>query len=259
MTSRPLLAGAVAVLLSTAAAFAADLPARTAPPPVVPVAPVFTWTGFYVGVNAGYGWSASKNATYTGTDNYLALAPGVPGAVGVSNDGFIGGAQAGYNYQIGAFVIGAEADIQYSDLKSTGVVAADLATSSVKRDLNWFGTVRARAGYAVDRLLVYGTGGLIYGETKLDNTITGNGIANGTFWTGSKSDTAVGWTVGAGAEYAITNNFTAKVEYLYYDLGTTRVDALPDGTTAAALPGVAGSLKADNRGNIIRAGLNYKF
>ena len=114
----------------------------------MPIAPAFTWTGFYVGVNAGYGWTASKTTRYVGTPDYVALGSLVPQSAGLSNDGFVGGAQAGYNYQMGAFVLGAEADIQYADLKKSASVSAPLATSTIDRNLDWFGTVRLRAGCA---------------------------------------------------------------------------------------------------------------
>jgi outer membrane immunogenic protein len=212
---------AVTTALGTAA-HAADLPTRMAPPaPVVAAVPVFTWTGFYAGVNAGYGWNANDDDVVIGGTTYEADDEG----------GFVGGGQVGYNYQIGSFVLGAEADIQYADIG--GDNDFDGILNSDDDDESWFGTVRARAGVAFDRALVYATGGLAYGEVS-------NGFT-------SSDDVSVGWTIGAGVEYAFTNNLTAKVEGLYVNLEQDDDD----------LPVVAG--KDETEFGVIRAGLNYKF
>ncbi|MBB4040991.1 outer membrane immunogenic protein [Microvirga flocculans] len=171
---KKILLSSVALLGLATGAVAADLPSRRAPAPVVAAVPVFTWTGFYVGVNAGFGWSTNDSVTIAG----------VPYAVD-DEAGFVGGAQAGYNYQIGSFVVGLEGDIQYADFGGDHVV--------FDRD-DWFGTVRARAGVAFDRALVYATGGFAF------------------------ADDANGWTVGGGLEYAFTNNLSAKIEGLYVSL-----------------------------------------
>jgi len=213
--------------LSTAlgtAAQAADLPVRSAPPaPVVASAPVFTWTGFYVGVNAGYGWNANDDDV---------VIPGVGTFEADDEGGFVGGGQIGYNHQIGSFVLGAEADIQYADIGGDndfdGILNGDDGD-----DESWFGTVRARAGVAFDRALVYATGGLAYGEVS-------NGFS-------SPDDVSVGWTIGGGVEYAFTPNLTAKVEGLYVNLEQDDDD----------VPVVAG--QDETEFGVIRAGLNYKF
>ncbi|ALA17935.1 MULTISPECIES: outer membrane protein [unclassified Chelatococcus] len=248
-------AAAAALALSGAVAFAADLPSRTYTPPAEPLPPVFTWTGFYVGVNAGYGFSDSGNTRYVGDALYLdSVGVGdLPGSLSLKSEGFLGGAQVGYNYQFGAFVVGLEADIQYADMSDTGTSFAAAGFAEGKKELEWFGTLRARLGFAaMDRLLIFATGGLIYGDTKLTHSVfdtTGALLA-----VGSKSDTQAGWTIGGGLEYAFTNNLTAKAEYLYYDLGDTTAIApnVVDPTTVAVL-------KAKNRGSIVRVGLNYKF
>jgi outer membrane immunogenic protein len=214
---------ALATALGTAAQ-AADLPVRSAPPaPVVAAAPVFTWTGFYAGVNAGYGWNANDDDV---------VIPGV-GTFEVDDEGgFAGGGQIGYNHQIGSFVLGAEADIQYADIGGDndfdGILNGDDGD-----DESWFGTVRARAGVAFDRALVYATGGLAYGEVS-------NGFS-------SSDDVSVGWTIGGGVEYAFTPNLTAKVEGLYVNLEQDDDD----------VPVVAG--QDETEFGVIRAGLNYKF
>ncbi len=220
---KTLLAAGVATLALATSALAADLPSRKAPPPVAPVvyAPVFTWTGAYLGVNAGYGWGkVTKSGSFFNKPN-----------------GFVGGGQIGYNYQMGNIVLGAEADIQYSGLEAQAkadTTAIPVINGKLRPD--WFGTVRPRVGYAIDRTLLYVTGGLAYGNQKLSVDGLGSG-----------SNTSVGWTAGAGAEYAFTNNFTGKVEGLYVNLG--------DHTYTFTTPAV----KAGTEFGVVRAGLNYKF
>ncbi|MBB6168009.1 outer membrane protein [Chelatococcus composti] len=221
-----LLAGVAAagLIASGAAAFAADLPSRNvAPVAPAPVLPIFTWTGFYAGVNAGYGWGE------------FSKAPGFD-----DPDGFVGGAQIGYNYQIGQFVVGLETDIQYSDLsgKTRPVTFADGNVGVGRGEVEYFGTVRGRIGAAFDRALIYVTGGLAYGETKFRGLDTTAGLSF------SKSKTTAGWTIGGGLEYAFTDNITAKAEYLYVDLGDNRY---------------YGANKAETKFSVVRAGLNYKF
>ncbi|WP_112662928.1 outer membrane protein [Microvirga flavescens] len=227
-----LLAGVALVGLVGAAA-AADLPARkVAPAPIVPVVPAFTWTGFYVGVNAGYGWN---------TNNDNVFVPGI-GFVSSNNDGgFVGGGQIGYNYQIGQFVIGAETDIQYADIGGNNNNAVFVGNGAVlgfnnNSSDNYFGTVRVRAGYAFDRALIYATGGFAYGD------VAGNSFS---------SSSNGGWTVGGGVEYAFTNNLTAKLEGLYVNLDR--------GNDNLLLNNVAFGNNGNTEFGVVRAGLNYKF
>jgi outer membrane immunogenic protein len=214
---KKILLSSVALLGFTAGAIAADLPSRRAPAPMIAAVPVFTWTGFYVGVNAGYGW---------GTGNDRVFVPGVGFVGGGDDGGFVGGAQIGYNYQIGAFVLGVETDIQYADLGGDRNNVGLLGFDNEDGD-DYFGTVRARAGVAFDRALVYATGGFAYGDS------------NG------------GWTAGGGIEYAFTNNLTAKVEGLYVNLNNDR----------NRFDGVVGfdNGRNDTEFGVVRAGLNYKF
>ena len=151
-----LLAGTAALAIAASAAQAADLPSRYAPPPMVAAVPLFTWTGFYVGVNAGYGWNTNDSNTFI--DPVFGVVSG-----GGSDGGFVGGGQIGYNYQFSQFVIGLETDIQYADIgNGRGTFGQGFAGNN--NNGNWFGTVRARAGFAFDRALVYATGGLAYGD-----------------------------------------------------------------------------------------------
>ena len=195
----------LAICLATTTV-AADLPSRS--PPVAPTiyAPVFTWAGLYVGLNAGVGWGDSGGVIVTGPTAVSSASLG-----GGSSDGrFIGGAQIGYNWQSGAIVYGLETDIQYVD--TGGNVAWGPYTWWGGRgggDGAYFGTVRARIGYAFDRTLIYITGGLAYGGLNT-NPITGNSTSN------------AGWTIGGGVEYAFTHNWTVKIEGLYVDTGEGR-------------------------------------
>lgn len=210
------IAAGAGLALIASAAVAADLPRRTAPvAPAFTAAPVFTWTGFYAGVNAGYGFGKPTGAGSGIWDN---------------TDGFVGGGQIGYNQQFNQFVLGIETDLQGTGMsgKQSGAgVAGD------KSRIPYFGTVRARAGYAIDRFMPYVTGGFAYGGSHVVTAAVG------------KTDNVnYGWTIGGGVEYAFTNNITAKVEGLYVDL---------------ADKGVAGGRKYGNEFGVVRAGLNYKF
>ena len=212
-----LLSGVAALgLVAAGAASAADLPSRKGPVVAPVYVPVFTWTGFYVGANAGYGWG---NVNLNGWANNIG-----------NLDGFVGGGQIGYNYQMGQFVIGAEADIQGADLGTGRNVFGD----SVKTE--YFGTVRARVGVAFDRFMPYITGGWAYGNVKTSIPTLA--------FSSDRSHTG-GWTVGGGVEYAFTNNLIGGVEYLYVDLGEKNI--LGAGT------------KVGTDFSVVRARLSYKF
>ncbi len=251
---------ALAGLMAAGAVHAADLPARQGfvPAPVV-MAPAFMWTGLYAGVNAGYSFNDNKAST-VGTPGFVALGANVPGSLRTGKDGFIGGVQIGYNYQMGNIVLGVETDLQYIDGKrSSSFTSPALGglTTAAGSELNYLGTVRARLGLvASERLLIYATGGLAYGNP--DNTAAVVAVGPGALWGGGSDSTRFGYTVGAGAEYALTNNWTAKLEYLYYDLGRRTVTAGPLNAAATAT-GVAYQARFENTGSIVRAGVNYKF
>ncbi|WP_043752619.1 outer membrane protein [Methylobacterium nodulans] len=225
------------------AALAADLPRHAAPPPL-PVPPVFTWTGFYAGVNAGYGFGS-------GSDSFTDPTYGTI-STGGGRDGFVGGGQVGYNYQFtpgSGFVVGAEADIQGTTFgrSRTGLVGS-APFYDVGPSLDWFGTVRGRIGYAVDRILVYGTGGFAYGGGSLPSFAASyTGPLPGT--------TRTGWAAGGGVEYAITDRLSARLEGLYVNLDRGHRDTIYD-ATAGAYYGVAPDSSAFG---LVRAGLNYRF
>lgn len=255
-----LLASVGAFALLTGAAAAADLPVYQAEPAyVAPVA--YDWTGFYVGLNAGYGWADAdtRDASATNTDPASLFLPvgtfGSPDR-NSSLDGILGGLQAGYNFQFGNWVAGIEADIQASDLDETTSIAAVAVggpSQENRFELDYFGTVRGRIGYAFDTVLVYGTGGLAYGRAEARNTLT-SGFAPAT---PSISDTDkqnyVGYALGAGVEAAIGGSgWTVKAEYLYIDLGDERFNFNP-------APGLTTTSRVDLDMHVVRAGVNYRF
>ena len=201
---------------------AADLRAPSYKAPAY-VAPEFNWTGFYVGVNAGYGWGTSQ---WSGPANF-SLSP----------NGWLAGGTLGYNYQMGRFVLGIEGDIDYMNLKGTN--SSVVCTGCYFKD-TWLSTVRGRLGYAYDRWLPYLTGGLAYGNVYM----AGPGG-------GSENKTKAGWTAGAGVEYAFAGAWSAKLEYLYVDLGNA--------TCGMASCGLATDESVNFKASIVRAGLNYRF
>jgi outer membrane immunogenic protein len=258
---------AVASLLSVNA-FAADLSPRTYTKAPMMVDPGFNWSGFYVGGNVGYSWGSSGN-----TEAISRLNTGLVLFNATSrNDvnGVIGGGQIGYNWQSSNWLFGLEADFQGSGERgSSSIVCVACAddgtniTSTLKQKLDWFGTVRGRAGILVTpTVLLYGTGGLAYGDVKTGGSVTGNnglGVPITVAFPGTSS-TRAGWTAGAGVEGQISGNWTAKLEYLYMDLGT--VSAGPIALTGILVPvrtTAAAAYSSHFTDNILRVGVNYHF
>jgi outer membrane immunogenic protein len=254
----------VALMGLTVAAGAADLPARSMAPmaPVMSV-PVFSWSGFYAGLHAGYAFGESDIRTRGNAANTIANVNALarPPSLSFDQDGFMGGAQIGYNMQFGMFVAGVEADISYTDLSTTQSYSSPVTfgaalagtQSTFSQDLEYLGTVRARLGVAFDRTLVYVTGGLAYGDVSYDANFFNS--AGALQFAGRKSEVEVGYAVGAGVEYAFTNKLTLKAEYLYYDLGSRNV-------VVNAIPGVglnSYTSRFETDGHIARVGLNFKF
>lgn len=242
----------VGVLLSAVNfAWAADLPVAPAPQApavyVPPPPPPFSWTGVYGGVNGGYGF-ASSSGTATAT------VPGVGTATASSSataDGGVAGGQFGVNWQTGYLVLGAEGDMQWSGQSKTTISPSCAGACSFTETggIDWFATVRARVGAAFDRVLIYGTGGLAILNVTDNLSATGFGATANLV---SLSDTAIGFAAGAGVEYAITNNITAKIEYLYM-----QADASANGPIA--LVGGTVSDTATIKDSIVRAGVNFKY
>jgi outer membrane immunogenic protein len=284
--------GVALLLAGVVSAAAADMPTpvpiytKALPPPLVA-----SWTGWYVGVNAGgvFGGDPTTVATVPGfvfpalaftTPAGFAAATAANGVLGGNAGGFIGGGQFGYNWQLSsAFVTGFEADIQgVSDSHSANLTNNIqhptfpgnflFATMSTTKSLDYIGTVRGRLGWAATpTFLLYGTGGLAYGGVNSSASITG-GLTPPTFvanniWTSAAtiSNTRVGWTAGGGGEWKFASNWSAKFEYLYYDLGTVNYGLPPLLETGCG--GLCFSLNptASTRfnGSIVRAGLNYFF
>jgi outer membrane immunogenic protein len=247
--------------LAATSATAADLPRKTVAP-VFAAEPVHSWTGFYVGVNAGYAWSADKNVNFAPGADPVGAVAGVlaagqlPRTLGIDAKGFMGGIQFGYNHQFAgtAFVAGLEADFQYADVRGGASFTNPLVPTFLQANsrLQYFGTVRGRLGFAVTpSFLLYATGGLAYGQVKYDGFGTGPGV----FVTTESSKTHFGWTLGVGGEYAFTRNVSMKLEYLYYDIGKSSGQSSPfQGGPFSTL-----AFERKNTGHIARIGLNYRF
>lgn len=238
-------------------AFAADLPAVSGPRISAP-APIFTWTGVYLGANAGAGLSPG-NPTFQSQgfgSNSFDLNP-----EGRAQAGFTGGLQGGYNYQIGSTVIGIETDFNYLDNCRKGTFGAPpaytpLAFSSYSLAggcSDYFGTLRARLGYAFDRVLVYGTAGIALGGNRNAGSITLSPLMPGSFFVAGDSHSArTKYVFGAGVEYTLTDHWFARAEYLYVNLG--RIDQLFDNGIGQTF-----SSSQFNQNHIFRIGLDYRF
>jgi outer membrane immunogenic protein len=264
---------ALAAIVATPT-LAADLPTRKAAPSEPP--PACLWCGFYIGGNVGGAWGSSSVNTAFG----FPTPPFVPGDVAalssaasqtVASSGFTGGEQIGYNFQNGPWVWGVEADFDYLGLKGSKSGAAPfpstlpggaagpptvLFTTTTSVSTNWLITARPRVGWAVDSWLFYATGGLAVGQERFSQTV--NLIAPFASQN-SFSSTRVGWTAGAGVEYALSRQWSVKGEYLYVDLGKTGGNA---GALTPALP-IAGTFSntsaVDLTASIGRVGVNYHF
>lgn len=219
-------------------AFAADPVVYEPAPAVAPVAAAYDWTGFYVGLQAGYLWGASK-ADYSST--------GFPGVHSpIDPEGFFGGAYLGYNYQFdGGIVAGVEGDINYGSIEGSSPLldagGVPIAGQSFEGEIDWFGSVRARLGYAHGRFLPFVTGGLAIAHYDVGNTVAGTTEH-------ALDETLAGWTVGAGAEYAFTDNLIGRLEYRYADYGDTRAGTV-----------VLDDYDVDLSTHDVRVGVGYKF
>jgi outer membrane immunogenic protein len=231
---RILWAGAFALAIG-GQALAADLPppppAPRAPATYVPVAaPVYNWSGIYIGLNGGYGFG---NSTWTDPTAGIATPS-------FDTKGWLAGGTVGGNYQFwGGAVLGLEGDWDWSNLNGTSSTPAPCLPGGCETKADWLATVRGRAGWAFDRVLVYGTGGAAFAPVQAGFPVGG---------TGFQTNTEFGWTAGAGVEFAFAPNWTAKAEYLYVDLGNSTCTTDCFGNT---------SVKYTE--NVIRAGVNFKF
>ena len=262
-----------ALTVLAGAATAADLPRRAAP--MVPIAPIFTWGGFYIGDHTGIISNETRVRTRGNADNTRAnvAANRRPASVRLEDDiSFSTGLQAGYNFQFGSFVTGIEADIAYTrGVKDREIFVSSVGDVSVfRQEMDFFGTIRGRLGFlATPTVLFYGTGGLAY--AGLENRVGFLRNTDQAFqFIGKKDEVAVGYAVGGGIEFQLpaqlsflnfvgpiigARQVSVKAEYLYYDLGTSPV--LVD-----AVPGVglnSYTSRFDTTGHLGKIGLNYRF
>jgi outer membrane immunogenic protein len=271
---------ALALGAATLPSSAADLPRPylKAPPAPAPVA--FSWTGCYVGGNVG--WARGEHDLSTNAppfppnligDEARATINGA-GLASLNADGITGGGQVGCNWQYRSFVLGGEADINFADIsadRDTGAVLVP-GTTHIARSIDhigqdWFATFRGRVGWAFDRVLVYGTGGLAV--TRLDITKRFAWDFNdgcpplGTLFEchdGGTSGTRTGWTAGAGVEWAFAPRWSAKAEYLFADFGSVTYQTMNNGPGFVGLPpGQVAFHTVDSKLQIVRVGVNWKF
>lgn len=223
----------------------------------------YNWSGLYVGGHAGYGWG-DWNVDLSNSSGAIHYNdPFVPatGSLAVE-DNWIGGFQAGYNHQFGSLVLGIEADASWTGIEANGrftTPAPNHTTWDISTKLDAFGTVRARVGYAFGRAMIYGTGGLAWGivdATQATNWFAPAPVAEGGRTAGDTNH--IGWTIGAGAEWAFAQNWSVKGDYLYVDLGEENY-AL-DGTTkpGGTVP-YTETFATDLNFHAVRVGVNYKF
>jgi len=243
------LLGALCALIGiSGAALAADLPPSPprAPAVYVPaVLPVYNWAGVYVGINGGWGWG---NAKFTAN-----AVGGFPGTTGTRSDnGGVVGGTLGANFQADAFVIGVEGDWDWSAINTGTTASICTFSGQCQTGNNWLATARGRAGYAADRVLLYLTAGGAFANVQTNF----NGVTT--------THTQAGWTAGGGIEWAFADNWTAKVEYLFVNLGNGSVTCataacLAASTNLANPTGVPIPVSVTLTENLIRAGVNFKF
>jgi outer membrane immunogenic protein len=236
-------------------AYAANMPVK-AYPAARPGCAQFG--GWYVGGNVG--WGVYDN-TFSDRDGLSkTLDDGLTSNANARNGGFVGGAQGGYNWQSGCTVLGIETDWSWSGLKTSELhLDGDQPTAdtlNVENKLRWFGTTRARAGVVVDNLLLYVTGGVAYANFKRNFTYFQDGPAHANVF--SSDSTKIGWTAGAGAEWAFANNWTLRGEFLYMGFEQDRVTAAGDGIGIGAA-GIRYRLDSQDSVWVSRIGLNYRF
>jgi len=223
---------AVGFAVSAFSVQAADMP-RANPVPYYKISEEpFSWTGFYIGINGGYGWGRSS-----WSDPAFGADSG-----SFNTTGTLFGGQLGYNWQTGPLVLGVETDAEWTNIKGStagpgGVCVAD-GGGLCQTKQNWFGTTRGRIGYAFGRFMPYVTGGVAYGDIVASQT------------TGDATQTKFGWSAGGGVEYALTRNWSAKAEYLHLDLGTATLFGAASGASTLSVPVT---------NDLVRAGINYHW
>jgi len=225
-----------------------------------------TWTGIYMGANAGYGWGSSTGSRDGFSPDFadtINNGANVPNAFDVASTGSVVGGQVGYNWQTGMFVLGFETDVEKADIAGSQTIQLAGNTgggfapsvSTAQDHLDWFGTARARIGVVpCTDLLVYGTGGFALGGMNDRATLAFNPATAGTF-AGTRSVVQGGWSAGAGGEYRLTSHLSVKAEYLHIDLGTNPVTLLDP----VHFPGSFISYRFSHVQDIARLGMNWRF
>jgi outer membrane immunogenic protein len=247
-------ATALAAVMLASAAQAADLP-RKAPVVKAPVVAPFSWTGFYIGGHVGYGWGRKEWSDFFDPQNPLNGVPGPDADYDV--DGFLAGGQIGYNWQSGWTVFGIEADASWADISGSGKNSPALPGNCLQQDggctskIEAFGTITARLGVAVDRALFYAKGGAAWVHEK---HTTGSTTDPQLQWSGTTSDTRWGWTIGGGIEYALSSNWSGKIEYNYLDFDKDEVRF-----TFSPPPGFGAAGTLHQTLHVVKAGVNYRF
>lgn len=271
---------AISTVAFTQIASAADLPVK-APVYKAPVAVAPSWTGWYIGLNAGAGWSRSDVSNTFSDASYPGSPYGGNASAGSSGDitdtAFTGGIQAGYNWQTGAMVFGLETDFNYLGIKASrsvrapyggGIIQGVDVNDEVKAD--YLGTLRGRLGYASGNFLLYATGGLAYTTVKHSHDFSEYGYGSQThcfaanfcdLGGSSESKFKLGWTLGGGVEWAFDRNWSLKAEYLYADFGD--VSSTTNYYLAGPPPVLIGNAvvnhSADLTVQVARVGINYRF
>lgn len=223
------------------------------------------WSGVYVGLHLGGGFGDNSIVT---TGQVAANVNNVnggarPALTSVSRSGILGGGQLGFDHQFGGFVVGAETDLAGSGIKGDRRVVTTALTggSSLNNDfsssLKFLGTARGRIGYAFGRVMVYGTGGLAYGKTQQSANLYGPLPANALQFTAATNTMKTGYAAGGGGEYMMSKKLSMKAEYLYYSLGSETLNVAVIAGSGGG--GTGYNTTFENKGNIMRLGMNYRF
>lgn len=238
--TKPAIAAVAVILCGIAGASAADLgrmPVKAPPAPYV--VPVYNWNGFYIGGHVGWGRTESSwSETFTGLsgDN--------------SENGFLGGGQIGYNWQFNNILLGIEGQISATDLSASRTFGPNVIgdTMTASADLNWIASLTGRLGFTANNWLFYMKGGGAWADVDANATV--NIVGSGTF-TGARSDTRSGWTIGGGAEWGFAPNWSALLEYQFYDFG--------DRSFTPALAPAGTNLTVESDIHTVKLGVNYRF
>jgi outer membrane immunogenic protein len=251
---------ATTIMAVTGSAFAADLAMRSAPPAYPSAPPAYSaydWGGAYIGGVIGDAWGETDSSD----PNFgvLGARVGVPVVQPTFSGGFIGGVEGGMRYQLGKLVVGTEADITWGSVNGTSTtnwVPLGVLSRSISADTNWIATATSSIGIAHNNWLIYTKAGVTYAHTNYTDNWVGGGIP---LFTGADSENRVGWTVGAGVEWAFWNNWSVKAEYDYLDFGNKTVAI--NGTVLPGIVNFPASFGMENAQQIyqFKAGLNWRI